>query len=330
MSGIRRLLVAVVALTVVAATAGCASSSANPGRATTSLEDQFIEVVNEVSTSVVAIQTDGGLGSGVIFDSAGDIVTNAHVVLGARAYKVYLASGQSYEATLVGTYGLDDLAVLRIAAPGLRPATFGDSDHVRAGTIVMAIGSPLGLQGSVTEGIVSAVGRLVSEPNGVALPPVIQTSASINPGNSGGALVDLDSQVVGVTTLAAQDPQAGGTAPGIGFAIPSNIVKDIAAQLIRSGKVTNSHRAYLGVQVATAAGGAGAAVYAVVPGGPADKAGVRLSDVIVSVEGRNVADQPSLASVLSALSPGETVEVVVIRASGSSVTLAVTLGELPS
>lgn len=320
----------------VALIAGCSSatvsiapsaSPASPISAAMNLEDQFISVVDRVSPSVVAIQADSSLGSGVIFDERGDIVTNAHVVAGSSAYRAFLADGRSYPATLVGAFTLDDLAVLRISATNLRPATFGNSDQVRVGSIVMAIGSPLGLQGSVTEGIVSAVGRQVSEPNGIALPPLIQTSASINPGNSGGVLVDLDAQVIGITTLAAQDPQAGGTAPGIGFAIPSNIAKDIAAQLIQNGRVTNSHRAYLGLQVASASDGSGAVVYSVVAGGPADRAGVRANDVITSLGGHKVVDQPSLASVLAALQPGQTVRLEVVR-DGSATALSVNLGEL--
>jgi S1-C subfamily serine protease len=293
-----------------------------------SLESRFIEVIRKVSPSVVAIRTDAGLGSGVVFDTKGDIVTNAHVAAGSTSFRVFLSNGASYKATSVGSFPVDDIAVLRISAPGLQPAQFGDSDHVVAGAIVLAIGSPLGLQGSVTDGIVSAVGRQVVEPNGVALPPVIQTSASINPGNSGGALVDLDGQVIGIPTLAAQDPQAGGAAPGIGFAIPSNIAKDIASQLIQSGRVTNSHRAYLGVQVASATGGQGAAVYAVTSGAPADRAGIRADDVIFAVGDHAVVDQPSLAAALAGLAPGTQVTVMV-RRNGSSLAVTVTLGELP-
>lgn len=332
----RAFSLAVLGSTALVA-AGCASPdlsttpAASAGAAATAsvnLEDRFIAVVDEVTPSVVAIEAGSSLGSGVIFDSLGDIVTNAHVVAGANSYRAFLSDGRSYPATLAGTFTLDDIAVIRISAPNLRPAVFGNSDHVRTGSIVMAIGSPLGLQGSVTEGIVSAVGRQVSEPNGVALPPVIQTSASINPGNSGGALVDLDGQVIGITTLAAQDPQAGGTAPGIGFAIPSNIAKDIAGQLIKDGRVTNSHRAYLGVQAASASDGRGAFVYSVVSGGPADRAGVRPNDVITSLGGHRIADQPSLASALAALQPGQSVPLEVLRPDGSTASLTVELGEL--
>lgn len=294
------------------------------------LQEQYIGVVAEVSRSVVAIQAGQAIGSGVIYDEQGDIVTNAHVVAGAGTYRVFLATGQSYDARLVGSFTADDLAVLRINAPSLHPARFGDSDRVRVGSIVMAIGSPLGLQGSVTEGIVSAVGRQVSEPNGVALPPLIQTSAAINPGNSGGVLVDLNSEVIGITTLAAQDPIAGGTAPGIGFAVPSNIAADIATQLIATGHVTSSHRAYLGLQAATLAGDQGGViVYSVVPGGPADKAGIRANDVITSIGGRTVTDQASLAAALAGMLPGQVVQVGVSRSDGTSARVTVTIGELP-
>lgn len=331
----RSLTAAFVAL--IALAPGCASvePQAQPAPTTTAsaapaqdLESAFISVVAKVSPSVVAIETPNGLGSGVVFDRQGDIVTNAHVVAGASSYMVFFADGHSRSAELVGAFALDDIAVLRVSETNLAAAEFGDSDHLRAGAIVMAIGSPLGLQGSVTEGIVSAVGRQVTEPNGVALPPLIQTSASINPGNSGGALVDLDGTVVGITTLAAQDPQAGGTAPGIGFAVPSNIAKDIATQLIQAGHVTNTHRAYLGIQAATAPDGAGASVYAVTRGGPADLAGVKVGDIITAVGAHAVTDQPSLASALSAQEPGQTVTVEVLRG-GARLSLSVQLGELP-
>ncbi len=298
------------------------------GNAATTLEDQFIAVINRVSPSVVVIETGSGLGSGVIVDAQGNIITNAHVVAGFTTFRVFLSTGKSYDGKLIGVFAPDDLAVIRISAPDLRPAVFGDSDHLSVGSIVMAVGSPLGLQSSVTEGIVSALGRQVTEPNGVVLPPLIQTSADINPGNSGGALVDLNGEVIGIPTLAAQDPQAGGTAPGIGFAIPSNVAKDIAAQLIQNGRVTNSHRAYMGVQVASLPNGKGVMIFSLVPGGPADRAGLKIDDVITAIGGRSVPDQPALASVLSSLQPGQSVQVQVSRPDGSEVSLPVILGEL--
>lgn len=175
---------------------------------------------------VVEISTGSGLGSGVVFDTRGDIVTNYHVVGTATTFSVQLVNGQQLAATLVGAYPPDDLAVIRVSgARNLSPATFGDSTALQIGDLVFAVGNPLGLASSVTEGIVSYNGRAVSEGNGVELPSAIQTSAAINPGNSGGALVDLGGQVVGIPTLAAVNQQAGGVAAGIGFAIPSDTVK---------------------------------------------------------------------------------------------------------
>jgi S1-C subfamily serine protease len=185
---------------------------------------------------VVQIRTPQALGSGIAFDGNGDVVTNAHVVGNSTRLVVTLVSGKSYPATVVGRDVRNDLAVVRLAGGRPRPATFADSSQVEVGDIALALGNPLGLQSSVTQGIVSAVGRSVGEGNGVTLSSVIQTSAEINPGNSGGALVDLSGRVIGVPTLAALDPQMGsGQAPGIGFAIDSNTVQQVATALIRSG-----------------------------------------------------------------------------------------------
>ena len=232
-------VVAAVVIAVIAfvATRGLASETATTTStvvAAPAMEQKFVEVVKNVGPSVVGITTDQGLGSGIVFDSRGDIVTNNHVVAGSHTFQVTLATGKQYPARLVGTFAPDDLAVLRINAPGLTPASFADSEQLSVGDIVLAIGNPLGLQSSVTEGIVSAVGRTVNEDGSVTLPNAIQTSAAINAGNSGGALVDLQGKVVGIPTLAATDPQlGGGAAPGIGFAIPSNIVTNVADQLIQ-------------------------------------------------------------------------------------------------
>ena len=174
------------------------------------------------------------------------------------------------------------------SSAGLRPAAFADSSKLRVGDIAMAIGNPLGLSSSVTQGIVSALGRSSSEGGGVTLPNTIQTSAPINPGNSGGALADIQGRVIGVPTLAASDPQLGGAAAGIGFAIPSNTVKDIAGQIVRNGKVVNSHRAYLGINIGDT--GNGVYVGSVTSGSPAAKAGIKTGDVIVAVAGQADAD----------------------------------------
>jgi putative serine protease PepD len=195
--------------------------------------------VSRVSPSVVVIETTSGLGSGVVFNTNGDILTNDHVVAGSSKFTVTLSDGQKLLGTLVGAYPAGDLAVIHVTGTNLKSATFGDSSKLVVGDIVLAVGNPLGYQGSVTQGIVSALNRSVPESKTVTLPNVIQTSAEINPGNSGGALVDLAGDVVGIPTLAALDPQLGDTAAaGIGFAIPSNVVVNIAGQLIASGHVT--------------------------------------------------------------------------------------------
>ncbi len=201
----------------------------------TSLQQEFVSVVRAVSPSVVQIRTPQDLGSGMVFDARGDVVTNAHVVENATRLVVTLASGDSHPAAAIGRDAANDLAVIRIAGARPRPATFSDSSQVEVGDIVLALGNPLGLRSSVTEGIVSAVRRRVPEGNGVTLSSVIQTSAAINPGNSGGALVDLSGRVIGIPTLAALDPQMGSSvAPGIGFAITGNTVRRVAATLARS------------------------------------------------------------------------------------------------
>ncbi|HUE28283.1 MAG TPA: trypsin-like peptidase domain-containing protein [Solirubrobacteraceae bacterium] len=199
-----------------------------------SLQQQFVSIVRTVSPAVVQVRTAVALGSGVVFDARGDVVTNAHVVGNATRFVVTLASGDTHPATLVGKDAGTDLAVIRITGARPRPAPFADSAQVQVGDLTLALGNPLGLLSSVTEGIVSAVGRSVPEPDNVTLSSVIQTSAAINPGNSGGALVNLSGQVIGIPTLAAFDPEMGAAAPGIGFAIGSNTVRQVADRLVRS------------------------------------------------------------------------------------------------
>jgi S1-C subfamily serine protease len=340
---------------VVATCVGCTSGgSAAPPAATTSaaatitaapgggvpLQQDYVNAIRRVLPSVVEIKTASGLGSGVVYDTAGHIVTNAHVVGTATSFQVFLAgSATPLPARLTGSYPPDDLAVIQVSgAKQLLPARFADSSKLRVGDIVLAMGNPLGLASSVTDGIISATGRTVSESaqggtQGATLPDVIQTSAAINPGNSGGALVNLADQVVGIPTLAATDQQLGGAAPGIGFAIPSNIVTDIAGQIIKSGRVTNSHRAALGVQVQTVTGPggqpAGVAVAAVTPGGPAASAGLQAGDVITKVNGTATPDTATLAAVLAGLRPGQQVPVTITKANGSTATIHMILGQLP-
>src|SRR3954447_1603277 len=235
------------ALAVVATTAlllaGCGGAPPPPAAVVlpsgllAAVQRQFTDVVARVSPTVVQIRTAQGLGSGIVYDADGDVVTNAHVTSGATRFVVTLANGERHAASLVGADAGNDLAVIQITGATPHPASFGDSSRARAGDISFAIGNPLGLRSSVTQGIVSSVSRSVSEGNGVTLSEAIQTSAEINPGNSGGALVDLSGRVIGIPTLAGLDQEFGDAqAPGIGFAIPSSTVQRVANQLIGRGQ----------------------------------------------------------------------------------------------
>ena len=317
-------------------TTAAATATATPGPATPG-PDSYASVVRQVLPSVVLNRTENGLGSGVVLDRSGNIVTNAHVAGDATKFQVQVAGDTApRSARLVGSYPPDDLAVIRADNPaGLQPATFGDSDKVQAGDVVLAIGNPLGLSGSVTQGIISATDRAVTEPStdgspAATLPGAIQTSAPINPGNSGGALVSTSGLVIGIPTLAAGSAQ-GGQAQGIGFAIPSNLARDIASQIIDTGHVTNSHRAALGAEVATVLGADGTAggvgVVAVTSGGGAERAGLRPGDVIKSVGGVQIPDTTALTQALAAAEPGDQVTVTISRA-GQDEDVQVTLGEL--
>ena len=347
----RGLLAALVGATLLVAACGAAATpTATPGAAGAAtpapsqsalnaqsiandalqqLQQEYEAVVKKVAPSVVVIETSSGLGSGIVFDTKGDIVTNAHVVGSATTFTVTLADGRQFKGTLVGTFTANDVAVVRINAPNLQPATFADSSKLQVGEVVMAVGNPLGLQTSVTQGIISALGRTVSESGSVTLPGTIQTSAAINPGNSGGALVDINGNVVGIPTLAAVDQQIGGSAPGIGFAIPSNDAQDFANQLITSGHVTNSHRAYLGIRSADILNAPGVLVYSVESGGPAAQAGITAQELILSVDGQPTPDNAALTTVLAGLQPGQTVAVVIEHANGNQSTVQVTLGQIP-
>ncbi len=320
-------------------TAGAAVATASPS-VSNSLQDDYQRVIANVLPSVVQITTASGLGSGIIYDGKGDIITNAHVVGTASTFQVSLANSTTLlDATLVGSYPDSDLAVIKLSSPpgGLKPAAFGDSGKVEVGQITLAMGSPLGLSSSVTQGIVSATGRTVTEPKstdspGATIGNMVQTSAAINPGNSGGALVNLSSQVIGINTLAAVDQETNGSAaPGIGFAIPSATITSIADQLIKDGKVTNSGRAALGISARTFYGSdykpAGVLIVGTTPNGPAASAGLQAGDVITKVGDTPVTSLSSLTTALASLSPGSKTTVTYDRG-GQTKTADVTLGTL--
>lgn len=320
-----------------------ASSASAPAAAPTSadqLQNEYQSVVKNVLPSVVQITTESDLGSGIVYDSQGHIVTNAHVVGDAKKFSVTLVTGGNpLDAVLVSSYPAEDLAVIKLSNPpkDLKPAKFADSAKVEVGQIVLAMGNPLGLSGSVTQGIVSAVGRTVSEGSsgggsGATIADMVQTSAAINPGNSGGALVNLDNEVIGIPTLAATDPQMGaGAAPGIGFAIPASTVTNIAGQIIKDGRVTNSGRAALGITARTVIGDdlqpAGVAVVSVAADGAAAKAGMKAGDVITKFDTTAIDTLQSLTESLASHKPGDKIQLTYERA-GAPQTAEVTLGSI--
>lgn len=326
---------------IAAAAAGCSASATTTGTSAGSrLQSQYERVVREVLPSVVQITTGTSTGSGVVYDRSGDIVTNEHVIGGAKTVRVQEAVGNtSLTARVVGKFNPDDLEVIRVETDSgsLKPAKFADSNITQVGQIVLAMGNPLGLTDSVTQGIVSATGRSVgtSEPGGTALiTPAIQTSAAINPGNSGGALVGLDGRVIGIPALAAQVPgSSGAAAPGIGFAIPSNTVRHVADQLIKSGQVTSSGHGSLGITAQSAANSSGrsvgVAVLAVASGSSAASAGVKSGDIIVALNKQKVSSLEELDGMVSVLKPGTPVTIYYTRgASGSVHSGAAKLGSL--
>jgi serine protease Do len=280
-----------------------------------------------------------GTGSGIVIDTRGDVVTNRHVVSGATTVKVTLSDGRELAAKTVGMDAETDVAVIRLEKPpaDLTAARLGDSDALEVGEWVLAIGSPLGLDQTVTAGIVSGKGRVGRhvQMSGGRVRQYIQTDAKINPGNSGGPLVNLSAEVVGINTLINTGP--GGA---YGFAIPVNQVRRVAQSLLKEGRI---RYAYLGVLVgdvkdlepAKAArlglgpNESGAFVNEVTPGGPAGKAGVHAGDVIVDIDGKKIEGAGDVIDYVSAQSIGARVQVGVVR-DGKRLAIAVPLGELPS
>ncbi|HEU0336274.1 MAG TPA: trypsin-like peptidase domain-containing protein [Gaiellaceae bacterium] len=263
-------------------------------------------------------------GSGFVSDEQGHVVTAAHVVEGADSVSVQLADGSTYDAEVVGSDASTDVAVLKIDAPAskLHPLELADSAAVEVGDGVVAIGAPFGLEDSVTSGIVSALGRDITSPDGFTLTGAIQTDAAINHGNSGGPLLDDAGRVIGVAVQIESD--SGGN-DGVGFAVPSNTVQSVVRQLLEHGSVEH---AYLGVALGTAEQG-GAAIARVTSGSPADDAGLQAGDVVTAVDGTSVESSADLVSAVAAKQPGDTVTLTV-RRDGGSRSVDVTLGNRPA
>jgi putative serine protease PepD len=279
-----------------------------------------------VADGVVAVQVGGGSGTGFVIDERGTIVTNAHVVGEASQASVRFGdTGAAVEAEVLGSDPSTDLAVLQVdpsQASPLRPLALADSDAVRVGDDVVAVGHPFGLDRTATAGIVSGLGREIQSPNGFSIDEVIQTDAAINPGNSGGPLVDAKGRVVGVNSQIASG--GGGGNVGVGFAVPSNTVQDVVPRLARGQTI---ERPYLGLT--SAAGPGGVAVAEVTPGGPAARAGVRAGDRVVSVDGRSVSEPSDVTEALDGRAPGDSVELEVER-DGTREQIDITLGTRPA
>jgi S1-C subfamily serine protease len=314
----------------------------NPQRATTATA-AATKAAPSVVTVYVATGSGAGSGSGVVLTADGYVLTNNHVVAGdggsGGTVQVRTADGTLYDAEIVGTDPAFDLAVVRLdGASDLPAATFADSDAVQVGDVAVAIGAPLGLSNTVTDGIISATGRAVatgSTQDDATVLDAIQTDAAINPGNSGGALVDGAGEVIGINTAIATvasgmpggQTQSGNI--GVGFAIPGNTAQRVAQQIIETGSAT---RAYLGVSARTAADdqnrevGTGAEVATVEPGSAAEDAGLEVADVVTSVGDRPVTTSTELTAAIRSQAPGATVELTVRRGAGTR-TVEVTLGE---
>jgi len=301
------------------------------------------DIYEQVSGSVVFVSARGGdgqlgfngegggraaSGSGFVVDTAGHIVTNDHVVENANAFTVRFGEkGDPIDAKLVGKDPSSDLAVLEIdpdaVEGGAKPLQLASSNSLRPGESAIAIGSPFGLSGTVTTGIISALGREIEAPNGFSIPGAVQTDAAINPGNSGGPLLDAAGRVIGVNSQIAS---SGGGNSGVGFAVPVDTVKDVVPKLVKDGKI---ERAYLGLSSGEKPATPGAVVGTVNPGAPASEAGIRPDDVIVRFDEKTIRNPSELSLAVLTKQPGDKVEVELKRG-GDTRKVTVELGTRPS
>jgi serine protease Do len=332
--------IAVAVLVSMLLVAGCAPVAAN-GVATSTPTDtapavsyslpSITEVVEAVQPAVASIVVGAvsyniflqpvpteQAGSGVIIDPRGYIVTNNHVVEGATSITVSIPDGRSFEATLVGTDPLTDLAVIKIEGGNLPTVDFGDSSALKVGEWVVAIGNALALEGgpTVTAGVVSALGRTIGAESGWTLYDVIQTDAAINPGNSGGPLINLEGEVIGINTAKISSVDVS----GVGFAVSADTARPVVEDLISKGYVT---RPYLGISVVTVTSAIarnydlaveeGAMIYHMSPDTPAADAGLLPGDVIVAVDGEEISTADEMVLAIRAHSVGDTIQITYVR-----------------
>jgi putative serine protease PepD len=323
------------------ATTVTATTPAEPVSSTTQPQSSISGIVETAMPSVVEVRTESaaetfpspfpnpvpsprveGLGSGWVYDDEGHVVTNQHVVGGADRVTVVFQDGAEVPATVVGTDPSTDVAVLKLEEGHEAPVLpLGSTSSLRLGDTVIAIGSPLGLQGSVTAGIVSGLGRDIPAPNDFTIAGAVQTDAALNHGNSGGPLLDTGGRVVGMNAQIASETGAN---TGIGYAIPVETVKRFADQLIATGKVEH---AFLGVVIEDTENGARLAD--IRTGSPADEAGLRPGDVVTEVDGEPIDSADALRGAVESHKPGDEVELTLQR-NGESATVTVTLGTRPA
>jgi serine protease Do len=291
--------------------------------------DQIVEVARQVSPAVVSVTRTGGAGSGVIISEDGIILTNNHVVGNANRVAIRLIDGRQFTGVVLGRDPGIDIAIVRIDAPDLAVAPLGDSDALQVGQAAIAIGNPLGLERTVTSGIISAINR---SPRGFLLEGLVQTDAAINPGNSGGPLLDIDGEVIGINTAIIRG-QADVPAVGLGFAVPINLAVNVVEQILTTGRVV---RAYMGIsagdiepemaQQLNLPVNEGVIIIEVAEGSPAHRAGLQIRDIVTAIDGSDVHRMADMRTVLRAKVPGEHIRLSVHR-DGSVRDITITLGE---
>jgi putative serine protease PepD len=304
-----------------------AQTTTVPGEAVAETTSSMAALYKRAKAAVVevhAAQSAGGAatGSGFVIDEQGHIVTNQHVVAGTDSVSVEFSDGSEMDAQVVGTDPSTDIAVLDVNRPAaqLTPLNFASEGSLEVGNAVIAIGSPFGLEGTLTTGVISALGREITAPNGFAIENAVQTDAALNSGNSGGPVLDTKGRVVGV---AAQIRSESGGSQGIGYAIPGDTAQRVARDLIADGSVAH---AYLGVSLPD---DGAAEIQEVVGGTPADDGGLRAGDVVTAVDGDAIESGDELREAIDAKRPGDKITVTITRG-GDERTVEVTLGERPA